>query len=251
MKRFIALSVALLLAAASIAADSIDDLQLHMFVKELDRAKAPIVRDGWLILSFDGVHRFVGASFAHEGFAVMHPFEVNDRGVFVLAWRIPVEFRQRFGYRINVDGAWMADPNNPVRASFEGSGIGVSLVDLPVIPGDRPGVYRVLDADGKTAHFLFKAPPGETVAVAGTFNNWDPFTHELEETSPGVYQLSLPLPPGITLYCFVWRGKMLPDPLNDEKATDAYDRVVSVLRIGTKPMPGDPVIAAAPAKGGR
>ncbi len=245
MKRIQVLFAVLALASLDVAAATIDNLQLHLFVKDLDRPGPPMVRDGWLILSLGGVHRFVGAAFEHEGFAVMHPFEVNEKGVFVLTWKIPVEFSPRFAYRLNVDGAWIADPYNPLRAPPDGSGVDVSLVNLPRIPGDVPGVYRVLDADGKTAHFLFKAPPGESVSVAGSFNNWDPFTHQLEETSPGVYTLSMALPPGVNLYCYVWRGKFLPDPLNDAKASDRYDRVVSVLLVGPHPMPGDPVIFAA------
>ncbi|HUX38267.1 MAG TPA: hypothetical protein VMV44_10240 [Rectinemataceae bacterium] len=244
MKRIIALCAAFALAGLDLAAVTIDNLQLHIFVKTLDHPVPPLVRDGYLILSLGGAHRFVGAAFEHEGFAVVHPFEVNERGVFVLAWPIPVDFTPRLAYRLDIDGAWIADPGNPGGSSRDADGLAVSLVDLPRIPGDVPGLYRVLAADGRTARFLFKAPPGESVSVAGSFNNWDPFTHELEETSPGVYQLSLRLPPGITLYCFVWRGKFLPDPLNDDKASDRYDRVVSVLRVGSKAEPGDPTIAA-------
>lgn len=248
MKRSLALCAILALAGLGLGAATIDDLALHVFVKTLDRPLPPLVRDGWLVLSLGGAHRFVGAAFEHEGFAVVHPFEINDRGIFVLAWPIPAEFGRRFAYRLDVDGAWMADPSNPRRSGLDGGDLAVSVVELPRIPADRPGVYKVLGPDGRTARFLFKGPPGETVSVAGSFNNWDPFTHRLEESSPGVYELSLALPPGLNLYCFVWRGQFLPDPLNDDKASDRYDRVVSVLRVGPRPAPGDPLILAnAPA----
>jgi len=248
MKRVIALCAALALAGFNLAADSIENLQLHVFVKTLDHPIPPLVREGWLILSLGGAHRFVGAAFEHEGFAIVHPYAVNEHGIFVLTWRIPIDFSPRFAYRLDVDGAWMADPDNPDAASYDG-GVAVSQVDLPRIPGDVPGVYRVLGADGRTAHFLFKGPPGENVAVAGSFDDWDPFTHILQETSPGVYQLSVTLPPGLNLYCFVWRGRLIPDPLNDDKASDRYDRVVSVLHVGPRPMPGDPVIYSLSAGG--
>ncbi|HOX31745.1 MAG TPA: glycogen-binding domain-containing protein, partial [Spirochaetales bacterium] len=89
-----------------------------------------------------------------------------------------------------------------------------------------------LGPDGRTARFLFRGEPGELVTVCGDFDNWDPFIHELAETSPGTYELALPLPPGIHHYAFVYRGEYLPDPLNPEKALSGDGRLVSVLVSG-------------------
>jgi hypothetical protein len=242
MKKLYALIAALGLASFSLGAVTIESLSLHLFIKGLSHPVPPKIEDGWLVLTVGGVHRFVGAAFEHEGFAKIHPFERNERGVFVLAYQIPLEFESPLAYRLVVDGAWIADPWNSSTATLADSGLAVSLVEVPRISSERPGVYRVLGKDGRTAHFLFKGAPGEIVSVAGSFNNWDPFTHLLEETSPGVYELILPLPPGLNLYTYVYRGESIPDPLNVEKASDRYDRVVSVLRVGFGPVPGDPVI---------
>jgi len=242
MKKTLVLVALLTIAAVDLAAVTIESLSLHLFIKTLDRQQPPTVKEGYLILTQSGAHRFVGAAFGHEGFVTVHPFERNERGIFVLAYLLPREFPSPLAYRLVVDGAWMADPLNASRATLTDSGVGVSLVEIPWESSEVPGVYRVLGDDGRTAHFLWKGPSGETVSVAGSFNNWDPFTHQLGETRPGIYELVLPLPPGLNLYCYVWRGQMIPDPLNDEKASDRYDRVVSVLRVGDRPMPGDPSV---------
>ena len=242
MKKTLALIIALCLAAQSLIAVTIDSLPLHLFIKGLDRPLPPSVKDGWLILTQGGVHRFIGAAFEHEGFVRIHAFEKNPRGVFILAYELPREFASPLAYRLIVDGAWMTDPSNARMATLTDSGLGVSLVEIPWASKEVPGVYRVLGGDGRTARFLWKGPPGELVTVAGSFNNWDPFTHQLAETRPGVYELSLALPLGLNLYDFVWRGNLIPDPLNDEKASNGYDRVVSVLRVGNRSMPGDPLI---------
>jgi hypothetical protein len=254
MKKTIALVAALFLATLGLGATAIDSLPLHLFITALARPIPPVVRDDYLVLTYGGVHRFVGAAFGHEGFVTIHPYERNERGVFVLVYKVPRDFDSPLSYRIVVDGAWMADPTNARKASLEGSGLAVSLVDLPHLSSELPGVYSVLGEDGRTARFLWRGPPGESVFVAGSFNNWDPFTHRLAETSPGTYRLELPIPDGINVYCFVWRGQMLADPLNDEKVHDEDERILSVLRVGPRPMPGDPVIhpfvVSASKKGG-
>ncbi|MFZ4617028.1 MAG: glycogen-binding domain-containing protein [Rectinemataceae bacterium] len=238
----LAFTFALLLVAPFAGAVTIDSLSLHLHLKNLDHAEEASVRDGYLILTLGGVHRFVGAAFAHENFVRIHPFERNDKGIFILAWKIPTNSESPLAYRLVIDGAWIADPGNPRRSTINGAGLTLSLVTVPWLSDELPGIYEVLAKDGKTARFLFKGRPGENISVAGSFNNWDPFVHTMEEREPGRYELQLELPPGIQLYNFVLRGQMITDPLNSEKATNRYERSVSILRVGSKPVPGDPTI---------
>ena len=69
------------------------------------------------------------------------------------------------------------------------------------------------------------------MTVCGDFDNWDPFIHELVETSPGIYELELPLPPGRHYYTFIYRGEALTDPLNPDKAANRDGKAVSVLNV--------------------
>ncbi len=251
MKRLIfaaCLSVAALLSLAAASPESgspeapqglyspfpaVESLTLHMRLAGLAKVSAPQIIEGFLVLSAAGPHRYVGAAFAHEGFASVHSFRRNARGVFVLAYQIPLKRSEPLAYRLVIDGVWTWDPANPQRLIDPSLGLAVSLAAIPYISDLHLGVYEILDPrDGRTANFIFRAAPGELVTVSGDFDNWDPFIHEMSETAPGVYELSLPLTPGTHLYGFVYRGSLVPDPLNVSKASNREGKIVSVLAVG-------------------
>ena len=209
---------------------AIDNLDLHLLLAGMKVAEAPRVVAGYLVLSAAGPYRAVAAAFAHEGFAKLHPYERNRQGVFVLAHPVPLKWNSgSLQYRVIVDGAWILDPSNPESPDDPGSGVEVSCTAVPYLSDLRMGLYKILDEEGRTARFIFRGAAGESVAVCGDFDNWDPFIHEMSETSPGVYQLALPLPKGRHYYDFVYRGEELPDPLNPDKAATKDGKQVSVL----------------------
>lgn len=217
------------LAQPKTAGRVIESLPLHLELAGMKTAQAPKVVEGELVLSVSGPYRAVAAAFAHEAFAILHPYERNRQGVFVLAYPIPLKRIDALEYRIIVDGVWTVDPANPARRADSETGLELSVARVPYLSDLHLGLYRLLDEDGRTARFLFRASSGESVAVCGDFDNWDPFIHEMLETSPGIYQLDLPLPPGKHYYTFVYRGEALADPLNPAKASNQDGKVVSVL----------------------
>jgi hypothetical protein len=231
MKRVLVLCAFLAAVAISISAGGnvVESLPLHLKLAGLKAAKGPELFEDYLVLSAVGPFRFVGAVFEHEGFIRIHAFERNSQGVFVLAYPIPLKRSSPLAYRLVIDGVWTADPSNPRRRSDRPTGLELSVVDVPNLSDLRLGRREILAEDGRTAHFLYRAEPGETVSVCGSFDNWDPFIHEMAETSPGTYELELPLPPGTNYYAFVHRGETKPDPLNVAKASRPEGQVVSVV----------------------
>lgn len=209
----------------------IDSLPLHLVLAGMKKAQAPQVVESELVLSVSGPYRSVAAAFAHEGFALLHPYERNRQGVFVLAFPIPLKRNEPLEYRIIVDGAWILDPSDPERRSDPETGVELSVAHIPYLSDRHLGLYKVLGEDGHTARFLFRGASGESVTVCGDFDNWDPFIHELVETSPGIYELELPLPPGRHYYTFIYRGEALTDPLNPDKAANRDGKAVSVLNV--------------------
>ena len=212
----------------------IESLAIHLELSGMKAAKAPETMEGELLLSAFGPYRAVTAAFAHEGFAILHPYERNKHGVFVLAYPIPLNQSKDLEYRIIVDGVWTVDPANALKRTDPETGLELSVARVPFLSDVRLGLYRQIGEDGITARFLFRAASGESVTVCGDFDNWDPFIHEMAETSPGTYRLDLPLAPGRHYYTFVYRGEELTDPLNLARASNRDGKVVSVLVVGNR-----------------
>ena len=227
------------------------DIESYQFIDHLRAISAPgkpeIYEDEVLFTVPSSFNR-VGISFAHEGYARVYWFKRllipkdraelivggkalknadpnRDSGIMFHLQPIPGNIRN-MDYRLIIDGLWTADPLNPLAVSGQ-SGIAESRVPLPAksknpaSEGTPPGTYR----------FIYRAQPGETITVGGSFNNWDPFMYELRETSPGYYTLSLPLPPGSFQYVFFYRGEQIPDPDNQRRLYTRDGRIASVAEV--------------------
>jgi hypothetical protein len=244
-------ALALLAAPTLQAQEEQFSMSLHQRISSLTSAEEPQVVDGRVLLTFNGPTsaRYVAAAFSHENFTRLHPYSLvrneirapgdTDRRatsrVFALAYPIPEDV-DTLEYRIVVDGLWQTDPANPRTTPGE-NGVLLSafaLPERPVVPASTP---RVLDSG--RVEFVFEPEPGLgirtirdqlvdlptgrglAVYVAGSFNNWNPFMHRMRETEPGVYRLSIPVPPGRHHYYFVVDGRRVLDPANEDRTRHA------------------------------
>ncbi|HSF81376.1 MAG TPA: S8 family serine peptidase [Anaerolineales bacterium] len=70
------------------------------------------------------------------------------------------------------------------------------------------------------------------VALIGSFNGWNPAGYALGSSSPGLWQLSIPLPPkGSYRYKFLLDGSWVNDPENPNRIEDGYGGFSSILEI--------------------
>lgn len=142
-------------------------------------------------------------------------------------------------YRLVVDGVWLPDPNAPDRYT-DSFGVAISRIPLPEQPPYRTPSPQTTSSGRTTFYFTFDlrvAPTLETVdnrqlagasfsdpdiALVGSFNNWNPFTHRLrpDPERPGFYRISVSLPPGTHYYYFIVDGERVLDPFNRERAID-------------------------------
>jgi hypothetical protein len=180
-------------------------------------AQPPRMVDDVLILSCkpELPKQFVGVRFAHEQWKILHPYTMNERGVFVLDYPVPEGVRE-IRYRIVVDGLWMTDPANPI-TDTDAAGVVFSVYTLEKDP------VRIIvnpKPEGNALTFVFQGTPGRRVALVGDFNNWDPFMDPLEETAPGVYSISLRVPGGEHWYYFFSDGRRLLDRFNARTGVD-------------------------------
>jgi hypothetical protein len=203
------------------------NIKHHLKVTGMEQAEAPHVFERQLILSYEADHpvRYVAAAFGHENYNTLHTFTRNKHDVYVLTYPIP-EDKHKLVYRIVVDGLWRTDPRNPHTTVDEHS-IRVSVFDIPELPqAPITGPERV---DGKLVRFYYKGEAHNRVYLTGSFNNWDPFLHLMQEQKPGFYTITIQLPPGEHFYYFISNGKKQLDPYNSSLGSDVDGMVVSYL----------------------
>jgi hypothetical protein len=207
------------------AAFAANPLTVEIAVRSIDSSQPPRMVEDELVLSYmpEKPVRFVGARFEHEAWRTLHPYAVNDRGVFVLDYPVPEGVRE-IRYRIVVDGLWMPDPANPVTEA-DGAGASFSVYKLENEPV-RPVVNPKPAPDGALT-FVFRGSPGRRVSIVGDFNNWDPFMDPLDETSPGSYSVTLRVPAGEHWYYFFSDGRRILDRYNAQTGRDPDGVTVS------------------------
>jgi len=208
----------------------------------------PVVFDDYVIFTAPSTYRRVGIAFSHEAFGVVYwfrqllipqdpvgapippgkkvPDPYKDSGLLFYVYQVP-ETVSKLEYRIIINGLWGTDPNNPNTQRDQVSGLNMSVLTIPAVkkaPNPLNGLPQGL-------YFNFKGPPGETVTVAGNFNNWDPFMYELSEGPAGEYSITIPLPPGKYQYVFINRGQRYVDPYNPKRAYARDGSAVSEITI--------------------
>ena len=85
--------------------------------------------------------------------------------------------------------------------------------------------------NNNTVHFVYKGETGQKINLAGNFCNWDPWIYELQETSPGLYELQLPLPKGKYLYSYYIGLTPVLDNTNSNKMYTKDGRIANVIEV--------------------
>lgn len=207
--------------------------------EQLSNAGAPFVKDNQMVFTAEGKYRYVGIAFSHEGYRKIHTFErivhrdqngnviVDKNGkeenfLFFIS-EVP-ENISNIQYRLIIDGLWTTDPLNPDNSISFDTGLKVSNLQVPYIDSGRK-----IGMTDNQVKFVYQGETGKNISLSGTFNNWDPFMYTLKETEPGLYQFSLPLPPGTYYYTFMDGSIRLEDKTNPNKVYTKDGRTASVI----------------------
>ena len=73
-----------------------------------------------------------------------------------------------------------------------------------------------LDESSRPITIRTYAPGASAVFLAGTFNNWSPASHAMEDSGDGFWTANLFLPPGAYEYKFIVDGVWCCRPAGDE-----------------------------------
>lgn len=240
MKKLILLFTTLILcgigAAGLFAAESTNyqNFDLDTLLHSIDKPCEPIITDDYIIFTSDTNYRFVGIAFDFENYQTVHPFQIltqqDDDGKVSRKHMFYCYKRQHkfttLKYRLVFDGLWTTDPLNPNKEYDENVNLYFSKIEDP---GSVIVSTNVKESD--KVHFIYKGETGQTIHLAGTFTNWDPWIYELQETAPGFYELELPLTTGKYYYNYYIGLTPILDETNPEKIYTLDGRAASVIKV--------------------
>jgi hypothetical protein len=226
--------------------ESVDSSQVIDYLLSLSEPGAPQILDDYVVFTASSSLRRIGVAFADENFSRVHWFRqlqvrrdlqeiptteknpslYKDSGIVFYVHQLP-EDKTEIGYRLIINGLWTSDPANSNTRMDHISGLTWSIITLP----HRERIHNPLNGPPGSLSFVFNGPPGETVSVAGSFNNWDPFMYELKEGPVGTYSINIPLPPGQYQYIFFHRGQRYLDPYNGRRSFTREGEVASEIVI--------------------
>lgn len=136
-----------------------------------------------------------------------------------------------YKYKLLIDDIWIADPHNTNRIIDEANQT-LSYFELEedFIPNRK---YPLRKRKNKNIFiFSYTHPEVESVALVGSFNNWNPYSLPMKHIGAGEYTAEVELQPGFHTYCFVVDDEWIPDPNNLNQYSDEANNIISVLLIG-------------------
>ncbi len=83
----------------------------------------------------------------------------------------------------------------------------------------------------KTIGFRFKAPEAQSVALVGSFNNWDARRNPMWKDSDGIWKILISMPEGRNEYEFWVDGHEVADPNSRDCALSPSGAKCSVMEV--------------------
>lgn len=207
---------------------------LDKILREIKKPGAPVITEDYIIFTADTRNRYVGIAFDFEEYQVIHPFKLlcsTDEDGNKTPQHLFYCYERKhkvseIKYRLVIDGLWTTDPLNPDKIYDDDVNLYFSRVS------DVGGIKRNTEVtENSTVHFIYKGASGQTIRLAGTFSNWDPWIYQLRETYPGFYELELPLPDGKYYYNYYIGLDPVLDNTNPERTYLRNGKVVSVIQV--------------------
>lgn len=83
----------------------------------------------------------------------------------------------------------------------------------------------------KMKRFVLKAPQASSVYITGSFNDWALDENYRLQDNGGVWEIDIPLKPGLYKYQFVVDGVWREDPVNTQKERNSFGDINSLVEV--------------------
>ncbi len=186
--------------------------------------QSPLILSNSILFFYKGSAQSVEISGSFVSWRSNIKMEESRSNLWVLNYKDRLDSGE-YLYRIKVDGYWIADPMNPESVMDYGrERLSVLKLNRDFVP-DAAFPFWI---SNNTYLFRYKNTNAQIVTIAGDFNNWNPYSHQLEYKGAGIFETELILEPKkIYLYSFVEDGHWVADPDNKQQFVNDIGRPVS------------------------
>jgi 1,4-alpha-glucan branching enzyme len=206
------------------------DIQYEQLLRDPDfPIDAPLILNDSIIFFFTKPAKRVVVAGDFNNWRPVLLMEKIDENFHRLVWdkRLP---KGRYRYKLMVDDIWISDPNN-TNFVLDNAGQRVSYFDLEeeFIPNRK----YPLRMQGNRFAFRFTDTSAKRVALVGSFNNWNPYSHPMKYLGAGVFEITIPLRRGFHTYCFVVDDNWTSDPNNLNQYSDEAGNIINLFYVDT------------------
>ncbi|MGL4388853.1 MAG: glycogen-binding domain-containing protein [Brevinema sp.] len=136
-----------------------------------------------------------------------------------------------YKYRLKVDGFWIADPQN-TNSSYDNARQKLSIFTLKedFYPNKKYPIWL----SNNIYQFKYINTNARNVMLAGDFNNWNPFSHQMTYKGAGEFTIDVELvPQNNYIYSFVQDGNWRFDENNKKQYLNKQNRPVNIFYADT------------------
>ncbi|WP_296331707.1 isoamylase [uncultured Treponema sp.] len=211
-----------------------DTYEYDLTLTDISGVREPYISNDFMVFTAPVDSNSIGIAFDYEEFRTIHYFQLRKNygydgeltsSYYFYITPMPKKI-SRVCYRLIIDGLWTTDPRNSNVIHDQKDNYALSYIDLP------PSEVEITEklANGLT-HFVCHAESGQKIRLGGSFTNWDSWIYELKETSPGKYEIDIPLHPGTYYYSYFKGITPFLDETNPLRGYSNDGRIVSCITI--------------------
>lgn len=211
-----------------------DTYEYDLTLTDISGVREPYISNDFMVFTAPVESNSIGIAFDYEDFRTIHYFQLRKNygydgeltsSYYFYITPMPKKI-SRVCYRLIIDGLWTTDPRNSNVIHDKKDNYALSYIDLP------PSEVEITEklANGLT-HFVCHAESGQKIRLGGSFTNWDSWIYELKETSPGKYEIDIPLHPGTYYYSYFKGITPFLDETNPLRGYSNDGRIVSCITI--------------------